>query len=86
MQPRIVQITGNDTNRKIKVSEIASKPIHCISHDTNLQEAASLMEENNISRLFVCDGEKIIGVASLIDLMSAALIRRAKENYLTQGK
>jgi signal-transduction protein with cAMP-binding, CBS, and nucleotidyltransferase domain len=36
------------------------------------------MEKSHIARLFVCEGEKIIGVASLLDVMTASLIMRAR--------
>jgi signal-transduction protein with cAMP-binding, CBS, and nucleotidyltransferase domain len=36
------------------------------------------MEKSHIARLFVCEGEKIIGVASLLDIMTASLIMRAR--------
>ncbi|RLC24343.1 MAG: histidine kinase [Deltaproteobacteria bacterium] len=64
--------------KKIKVSEIASKPVVCFDKDTDINEAASLMEKKKIARAFICEGEKIIGVISLIDIMAGALIMRAK--------
>lgn len=64
--------------KKIKVSEIASKPVICIDQNKNCSEAAELMQESNIARIFVSEGEKIIGVVSLIDIMDAALIIRAR--------
>jgi CBS domain-containing protein len=48
-----------------------------------LGEIARLMEEANVGRVFVCDGEKLAGVISLIDLMAAKLIERARGNELS---
>ncbi|OPX38301.1 MAG: histidine kinase [Desulfobacteraceae bacterium 4484_190.1] len=62
----------------VKNSEIASKPVVCIDQGTDLIEAAKTMTNSNIARVFVCDGDNIIGVVALIDLMSAALIMRAR--------
>ena len=67
-------ISPNDT----KVSSIASRPIVCVNPEVNLAEAAALMQESHVARLFVCEGEKIIGVASLLDIMAASLIMRAR--------
>jgi len=67
--------------RNVKVSEIASRPIVCISQKMDIEDAARLMEKSNIARLFVCDGEKVIGVISLLDIMAAELINRARERH-----
>jgi len=62
----------------IKVASIAARPIVCVDREITLTEAAALMEKSHIARLFVCEGEKIIGVASLLDIMTASLIMRAR--------
>jgi CBS domain-containing protein len=67
--------------KKIKVSEIASRPIVCINQETNIEEAAALMEKSNIARLYVSDGEKIVGLISMLDIMAAELIIRARGSY-----
>jgi len=43
------------------------------------ENAATLLEANNIARVFVRDGEHIIGVLSLLEVMAGALIARAGE-------
>jgi len=63
---------------KIKVSEIASKPLVCADKDVDFLELAELMEQSNIARLFVCQGKKIIGVVAMLDVMNATLIMRAR--------
>jgi len=65
----------------VKVGEIASKPVACIDKNAAMNEVASLMEKTKIARIFVCEGEKIIGVISLMDLMAGALIMRARGDH-----
>ncbi len=67
--------------KNIKAREIASNPIVCIDQDMDFNEAATLMKKANISRLIVCDAKKIVGVVAMMDVMSAALIKRARGDY-----
>jgi len=69
--------------KKVKVSEIASRPIICISQETSIQEAATLMEKSNIARLYVCDGDKVVGMISMLDIMAAELIVRARGSHVS---
>ncbi len=64
--------------RKVKISEIASKPLICVDQETNLGSVAELMEESNVERVFVREGEKVIGVVALLDIMAGTLIMRAR--------
>jgi CBS domain-containing protein len=66
---------------KTKVGEITSKPLVCIDKGMDVEYAVSLMTKFNITRIFVCDGKEIIGIVSLLDVMSSALIKRAKEGH-----
>jgi CBS domain-containing protein len=66
---------------KTKVSEITSKPLVCIDKNTDVEYAINLMSKFNITRVFVNDGREIIGIISLLDVMSAELIKRAKEGH-----
>lgn len=70
-------------SKETKVSEIASKPLLCVDKDANLDDMASSMQEANVARVFVCDGGKILGVVSLMDLMAAAVVRKARGNGLS---
>lgn len=67
--------------RTLRVSEAASKPIVCIEKTVSLYDAAKLMEDANIARIFVYEEEKIIGAVSLVDIMEAALIMRARGEH-----
>jgi len=64
--------------KKTKASDIASRPLLCVHADVELNDVARVIQEADVARIFVCDGEKIIGVISLIDLMTATLVRRAR--------
>jgi CBS domain-containing protein len=67
--------------KRLKVSEIASRPIIFISQGANIEEAAALMEKSNIARLFVSDGEKVVGMISMLDIMTGELVLRARGNH-----
>ena len=78
----VFKVLAKSLNPKdIKVSEIASRPLVCIDKNMDLNEAASLMEKKNIARIFVCEGEKIIGVIALIDIMTGALLMMARGDH-----
>ena len=63
--------------KNVKVCDIASKPLICIDEDTDLADAATLMEEFNIARIFVCEGKTLLGIFSLMDALSGSLILKA---------
>ena len=69
--------------KETKASEIASRPLVCVDKDGELDDVANAMQEADVARVFVCDSGKIIGVVSLIDLMAATLVRRARGNDLS---
>jgi CBS domain-containing protein len=66
---------------KTKVSEIMSKPVVFIDKGVEVEHAVNLMTKFNITRVFVNEGKEIIGIISLLDVMSAALIKRAREGH-----
>jgi CBS domain-containing protein len=66
----------------VKTSEISSRPLKCVGRDVDLLDVAAVMEDHNIARVFVCDGEKIVGLVSLLDVMSAVLIEKARKGYV----
>ncbi len=65
--------------KKIKVKEIASKPLVSVSKDTDIKTLINLMATSNIARVFVFEEGEIVGVVSLLDILSASIIERAKE-------
>jgi len=75
------KVLAQERNPKtVKIGQIASKPLVCIHKDMVLDDAATLMEKSRVARVFVCDDRKIIGVVSMMDIMAAALIMRARGN------
>jgi len=69
--------------KKVKVSEIASKPVVCIDRESDMDDAATQMLKSNIARLFVCDQGKIVGLVSLLDVMAAELISHARGDHVS---
>lgn len=75
----VIKVLGKGADpAALKVSEIATRPIVCVEKDIEMFEAARVMDERNVARVFVCDNDRIVGVVAMIDMMSAALIKRAK--------
>jgi CBS domain-containing protein len=75
----VIKVLGKGADpAALKVDEIASRPLFCVEKDMEMSEAARIMEEHNVARVFICDNGKIIGIVAMIDMMSAALIKRAK--------
>ena len=68
--------------QKMKVAEIASKPLIIINQDADLNEASGLMEKSNVARLFVSDGQRLVGLVSLMEVMRAMLIIIARGKYV----
>ncbi|HOV87533.1 MAG TPA: CBS domain-containing protein [Syntrophobacteraceae bacterium] len=78
----VFKVLAKGLNPKaVKVADIASRPLACVEKDMDFDDAATLMEKANIARLFVCDGEKVVGVVSLLDVMAAELIMWARGDY-----
>ncbi len=78
----VFKVLAKGTNpKKVKVSEIASKPVACIDKNMDFDDAATAMERSNIARLFVCDEGRIVGLISLLDVMAAELVTRARGNH-----
>jgi CBS domain-containing protein len=66
---------------KTKVAEIMSKPLVCINKGFDVEHAINLMTKFNITRVFICEGKEIVGIISLLDVMSAELIKKAREGH-----
>src|SRR4030042_7121632 len=64
---------------KTKVREITSKPLVCINKGMDVDHAINLMTKFHITRVFISEGNEIVGIISFLDVMSAELIKRARE-------
>ena len=60
--------------REVKVREIMSKPLVTVNSETPIDVAVQIMTDKNIRRLLVTEGEKIVGIVTLKDLMRGASI------------
>lgn len=67
--------------KNVKVAEIASRPIICVDGGMDFHEVSTLMEKSNIARVFICEQGKVKGLVSLLDLMAAELIMRARGDH-----
>lgn len=84
-------VTRKDILRQPEENQIAllmsSKP-HIISPDTTLAEAAEEMVKSNIRRLPVIDNEKVVGILSVSDLISAVakmkISDEIRHNYISR--
>ncbi|TGD48445.1 CBS domain-containing protein [Halobacteriovorax sp. Y22] len=56
--------------KNIKVEEFTTPILHVISENALLDQAFSIMKENNIRHLPVSDGEQILGIISERDVMA----------------
>jgi prevent-host-death family protein len=53
---------------KVKIKKIMASPLVVISADASILDASRKMKRNNIKRLVVVDGKKLIGIVSLSDI------------------
>ncbi|MEM0330321.1 MAG: CBS domain-containing protein [Archaeoglobaceae archaeon] len=60
----------------LKAYEIASKPLITVEKGTSIGNALAIMEKSKIANVFVKEGEKIVGIVSLMDIMTGYLIGR----------
>lgn len=51
-----------------KISQAMTPDFFAVSKEKDVKEAAKIMEEKQISRLLVVDGQKAVGIVSLADL------------------
>jgi len=53
---------------QLRVAEVMSKPISIVRPSTSVRECARLMAREHIRRVFVFDGQKVVGVVSADDI------------------
>lgn len=61
------------------VSQVMTADAVCVAPDCDLQEAAQLMQDKQIRRLYVTEGDALVGVAALADVVGAAADRLSGE-------
>ncbi len=60
---------GRD-QQSTKVSEVMTSDVLSCSPDTDIREAAQLMQQKETSRLVVLQGDQLVGIVSVSDLPS----------------
>jgi CBS domain-containing protein len=79
----VFKVIGKNLDpNKVRIEEIASKPVISVDKDMDIDHVISLMNKFNIARVFVSEGKEMIGVVSLLDIMAAALIERARGGHI----
>ena len=71
MVRRVIHKSRNP--EKTRVSDVMSKPLIAATPNMHAQEAAKLMLERNIRKLPVVENERLIGLVTLTDLISASV-------------
>ncbi len=68
-----------------KVSAIMTREVVAVTPETTAQECMAIMTEKRCRHLPVAEGEKLVGIISIGDLVKqAAADRRAEIHYLTE--
>ena len=62
---------ANRSAERVRVDACMTKPVHTVTPDTRLEDAASLMERYAIHRLPVAQDGQLVGVLSLVDIARA---------------
>lgn len=64
-------VANNKDPKKVKVSEIMSEPLLCISLDFTAENIARLMQKTGVRRFPVIEDGHIVGMVSNSDIMRA---------------
>ncbi len=66
-------ILQDKSSRLLCVGDIMSHPVHCIGPDETIERCMEIMTERHIRHLPVCDGERMIGIISIGDVLIAVI-------------
>lgn len=55
--------------QKTPVGQVMTAEVICCSEDTTIEEAAGLLEENQVHRLLVLSNNKVCGIISIADVV-----------------
>ena len=86
---RRVALEGRDEN-EAAVREIMSTPLVVVARETTVDECMSLMTEQRIRHLPVAEGDEVIGLVSIGDLVKFTSMQQSVEiqyltSYITTG-
>jgi len=80
---RRVALSGR-TGREIAVREIISAPLIVATHETTVDECMALMTDRRIRHVPVVDGDKVVGIVSIGDLVKfKSKLQSFEMKYLT---
>jgi len=71
-------VAENRLNESVLISEVMTKPVCAIRPDQSIDDAMSVMTEKRIRHLPVMDGEELVGLVSIGDLVKA-IIKEQKD-------
>ena len=71
----VVRLLGslNPSLLQIPLRDIMSKPVITISINSSLRDAIQTMQQNNIRRLVITDGERMVGIITDKDIFRAIM-------------
>lgn len=75
-------ILHGKNSKETKVSEIMTEKVFTIQQNSNLEECMQIMTNNRIRHLPVFNGEELVGVVSIGDVLKAVL--QSKEQLINQ--
>ena len=86
---RKVILKGKDS-RSCSVSEIMTKKVVYVRPEYTIEETMALMTDKHVRHLPVCEGDDLLGVISIGDVVKAMISDREfiieqLENYISQG-
>jgi CBS domain-containing protein len=83
-------ILKGKSSRDISVGEIMTNKVVYLRPEQTIEEAMALMTDKHIRHLPVCEGDDLLGIISIGDVVKAMISDREfiieqLENYITQG-
>ncbi len=66
-------ILQEKSSRLLCVGDIMSHPVYCIGPDETIERCMEVMTERRIRHLPVCEGEGMIGIISIGDVLKAVI-------------